>query len=176
VFGDPTVQNAVMVPSGWFPATFTPRTADPYRVRIEDGGVVSSLHATAMVGHRVLLEAALARMTNTRRVHSLAVGAGPFTWIGSRARCREVWPEFEDSHNGRSQATLRATATLGRHTVIGGAEYEDNKRWGASGQDDIRARERETLGSRQSARASRESCTTASQPNTSRTAGGSPID
>jgi hypothetical protein len=120
VFGDPATHH--IVDGGGY----TPLSADPYRIRFEAGNTIGSLRGTVTLG-RLLLEGSAARST------------GKSNWIGDTEPAQNQ-PLFLDhtantltggigiwskADLARSVFVLRGTLTLGRHTTVAGAEYEN---------------------------------------------------
>jgi hypothetical protein len=126
LFGDPTTRRVVDLVPGE-PTLGAAGTADPFLRRLETGGVTGALHATAALGTHFVIEAVLAysQVRDNTLPETEAGGTEPqvrdrvngtveggIGWYGTQAE-------------GRATALLRATATPGRHTIVGGVEYED---------------------------------------------------
>jgi outer membrane receptor protein involved in Fe transport len=124
VFGDPATHN-IVEPNGLF-AGYTPLSADPYRVRFEAGSKVGVLRGTVVLS-RFLLEASAARSTgklygiggtDAAQNQPLFVDHAANTISGGIG----AWSKADLA---RSSFVVRGTLTLGRHTTVIGAEYED---------------------------------------------------
>ena len=126
LFGDPAVHHQVSgIPDKpELRATVNP---DPFLRRRETGSVTASLHATSALRSGLVVEGGLAYWQG--RDNTL-----PETAAGG------TQPQFQDFQNntveggigwydeqteGRTSALLRASVTAGRHTLVGGIEYED---------------------------------------------------
>lgn len=122
VFGDPARHDLV---EPKFPQ-YTPLSADPYRARFDAGNTVAALRGTVVLS-RFLLEASAAR------------SAGKENYIGGTEAAQNQ-PLFLDhgaktisggigywskAALARSSFVVKGTLTLGRHTTVIGAEYED---------------------------------------------------
>lgn len=129
-FGDPTVHHAVEVPES-IPTGATVLNPDPYLRRPETGGLTASLRTTMAVGPRVTLEGSLAHSGG--RESSLAetpVGATESMFIDFVTNAVGGglgFPMPATIEQGRTSASLRGRASLGRHEVAGGIEYEDTR-------------------------------------------------
>ncbi len=127
VFGDPTTRQAV-APLSWAPS-LSAVNADPFLRRLEWGGVTGSLRAIASLRHDLLIEAGIAY---TR-------GAGSNLPQTQTGRTQAIYQDFlagtveggagfiSDASEARASGLLRATLLTGRHTVVGGLEYEDTR-------------------------------------------------
>jgi carboxypeptidase family protein len=122
VFGDPTTRHHVTAPGG-----LTALNADPLLSREQSGGVTGSLRATIGLTTRLTLEGALAYSGG--REHRLPENSAS-----------AIDPAYNDFVSGtigggtgysihvkesRAMGSLRATLMSGRHTLVGGLEYED---------------------------------------------------
>jgi hypothetical protein len=131
LFGDPAVHH-IVERNG--PPTYAPLNADPYRRRFEAGNVVGVLRGTVEL-HRLLLEASAARSN------------GRDNWFGETP-ASQMQPVFLDhaastisggigfwsrTDLARSAFVVKGTITLGRHTTVFGAEYEDVSVWRSYG-------------------------------------------
>lgn len=123
VFGDPTVQDWVMPLAVGVGSVTSP---DPLLARVESGGTVASLKATWAPRTSFLLQTTAARQWDRslwKGLTDAAQGQGYVDWFdgfqsgGIGARLKE--------DRGRTSLATRATLTLKRHTVVGGAEYDD---------------------------------------------------
>jgi hypothetical protein len=124
VFGDPAIHRLVE-PNVQF-AGYTPLNADPYLGRFEAGNTVGSLRGTVVLS-RFLLEASAARSrgrlngsgwTDVGQDQPLFADHAANTISGGSG----VWSKADLA---RSSFVVRGTMTLGRHTAVVGAEYED---------------------------------------------------
>jgi hypothetical protein len=123
LFGDPTIRGAVATVANLRAAG----SADPFLTRLETGGVTGAVHGTAAFGAQFVLEAALA-YTQGRDNRLPATEAGR-----TRPQVRDFVNrtveggvgDYGKQSNGRATALVRATATPGQHTIVGGVEYED---------------------------------------------------
>jgi hypothetical protein len=128
LFGDPTVHHQVETPTFAGPAPgATVLNPDPYLRRLESGGVTASLRTTMDLGARARLEGSLARSSG--RQSSLAeteVGGTESAYVDfvTNEIGGGIVP-VDEVEEGRTTASLWATITLGQHTVVAGAEYED---------------------------------------------------
>jgi hypothetical protein len=129
-FGDPTVHHSVEVPAS-IPTGATVLNPDPYLRRPETGGLTVSLRTTVDVGAGVQLVGSLAHSSG--RQSSLAettIGATESMFIDyvSNAFGGGLgFPMPGTVEEGRTAAALRGTASLGRHAVTVGIEYEDTR-------------------------------------------------
>jgi len=125
LFGDPTTRHAVATVANLRAAG----SANPFLRRLETGGVTGTLRATAALGADLVLEAALAYSQG--RDNTLPETETGRTELQVRDPVNNTveggvgW--YAEQSNGRATALVRATATTGRHTVVGGAEYEDSR-------------------------------------------------
>ena len=124
LFGDPTTHHLVEPPPGG--ASLTPLAPDPY-LRLENsGGVAGTLRATATLTGWLLLEGSASySSTKAGTVPDVDTAqSGPWfaDFVASTVSGNST---FGAVTQGRTAGTLRATASLGRHTVVAGVEYED---------------------------------------------------
>jgi hypothetical protein len=125
VVGDPTVHDRVSVPFG---ITLAPRDPDPFLVRKSTGGHTAALHVRATPASRLLLEGSVGRSSfldseNPRTKSE----AGEIFFADYVTSTMEGPYSFETFHHDmdRSTVSARATLLLDRHTILGGAEFED---------------------------------------------------
>jgi hypothetical protein len=123
VFGDPTTREGVNIPSG----ILSIATPDAVLLRATSGGVIGSLRATVTPSPAVLLEASVSRQWDR------------YSWGGATPLGRSTpqyldyvtlsvgggFEMYQDDDRGRTGIMARGTFTLGGHTVVAGAEYED---------------------------------------------------
>lgn len=126
LFGDPTVHHEVSVPLG-LPAGFEVRNADPYLARRTTGGVVGSLHGTALLGSRINLEFSIAR-AGEKENHEpeTAKGKTEPAFRDNLERSASGGGGFREIANlHRWSAMFQSTITADRHTTTVGGEFED---------------------------------------------------
>jgi len=121
VLGDPTTHQLVKGR-----ADLTPLNPLPFLKHAETGGVTASLRATAALGSSLLLEAAVERLTGRDRIAPEGGGTEPLV-LDFFAHTSEGNTPYGTTELSRTGARLRGTLSTGRHTVIGGAEYENNR-------------------------------------------------
>jgi hypothetical protein len=124
VFGDPTTRDAVDPVWSGYTSVATP---DALLNRRTSGGVIGSLRATVTPSSSVLLEASVARQWDRYTVE----GATPLgrsemaLWDDVTGSVGGGYGRYQHDDRGRTSLMVRGTFTLGRHTVVAGAEYED---------------------------------------------------
>ena len=124
VFGDPTTRDAVdPLRSGYTSVA----TADALLNRRTSGGVIGSLRATVTPSPSVLLEASASGQWDRYSV----TGATPFG-LSAEPYYDNVTHSVGGGYDGnqhddrrRTSLMARGTFTLGAHTVVAGAEYQD---------------------------------------------------
>jgi hypothetical protein len=124
LFGDPTTRDAVdPLPGGYTSVA----SADALLNRQVSGGVIGSLRATAMPSPSVLLEASVARQWDRYRVDgATAQGQSEELFMDNVTQSLGGgYGAYQHDHRDRTSLMLRGTLTLGAHTVVVGAEYED---------------------------------------------------
>ena len=126
VFGDPTTQKSVSIPD--FIGSLTPKNVDPYLNKAEGGGVTVALRSSVSLSSSVLLEAAFSNSTFRDNILPRTAAAADGALADYTAGTLEGGPVFESrNQQARFSATLKATASIGRHTATTGAEYEVNR-------------------------------------------------
>ncbi len=124
VFGDPTSRDAV---DPMLPGLTTVQDPDALLNRRTSGGVIGALRATAAPSPSVLLEASVARQWDRYSIE----GATPLGRSTARFEDNVTgslaggYPYSQHDDHGRTSLMVRGTLTLGGHTVVAGAEYED---------------------------------------------------
>jgi hypothetical protein len=124
VFGDPTTRDGVD-PLPTFATSVA--NADPLLSRQTTGGVVGSLRATVTPSPSVLLEASVSQQWD-RAIYEGATSLGrsaPFYLDGLTQTISGGYGGYQGDDHNRTSLTVRGTFTLGRHTIVAGAEYED---------------------------------------------------
>jgi len=111
-----------------FPALATVANPDPYLVSSHGGHTSAALRLTHQLGAHGVLEASVHRATS-------------FDWQGAETARGDTEPLFldyvtstisggldvkESPRDTRTAAALRGTVELGAHSLVAGAEYEDN--------------------------------------------------
>ena len=124
VFGDPTTQDLVGRP--YFGGITSVTNPDPQLGKMETGGVVASLRATAAPTRSLLVQASVARQWD----RSSFEGATPL------GRSQELYLDYvqgsmgggvgvmQKEDRGRTSLTARGTLMLPRHTLVAGVDYE----------------------------------------------------
>src|SRR2546422_4083817 len=114
--------------SGWG-AVDSVANPDPYLVFSRGWHTSASLRLTRHVGARAVLEATVARATSfSRQGAETARGdTEPLSLDYITSTMSGGLASKESPHDARIAATLRGTLELGAHTVVAGAEYEDNR-------------------------------------------------
>jgi len=112
-----------------FPALATVANPDPYLVSSHGGHTSAALRLTHQLGARGVLEASVQRATS-------------FNWQRAQTARGDTVPLFldyvtstvsggliinESPQDTRTAAALRGTIELGAHSLVAGAEYEDNR-------------------------------------------------
>ncbi len=130
VFGDRSTHHEVTgALFSAYAAVDTVANPDPYRVFSRGSHTSGSLQLTHHLGAHAVLEATVARATS-------------FSQQGAETARGDTEPLFldyitstlsgglsskESPRDARTAATLRGTLELGAHTLVAGAEYEDNR-------------------------------------------------
>lgn len=124
VFGDPTTRDVIDALGSGYTSVEDP---DALLNRRTSGGVIGSLRATVTPSPAVLLEASVGRQWDRYTVEgatSFGRSAGAFSDRVTRSVGGGYsWPLHDD--RGRTSLMARGTFTVGGHTVVAGAEYED---------------------------------------------------
>lgn len=124
VFGDPTTREAVdPLRSGYTSV----RNADALLNRQTTGGVIGSLRATVTPSPSVLLEASVSRQWDRYSVEgATSFGRSAEAFLDDVTQSVSGGYGYAQ-HDDRRRTSLmaRGTFTLGGHTVVAGAEYED---------------------------------------------------
>ncbi len=130
VFGDPTVRHEVRQP-GLAPQGATVINPDPYLIRSETGGVIASLRSALDLSQRVRVDAALSRSSGrSSQLGDTDIGRSQALFVDEVSRAIGGGMLLEtEVHEGRDAAMLRGTLSLGTHTLVAGAEYEDARVW-----------------------------------------------
>ncbi|HEY6060199.1 MAG TPA: TonB-dependent receptor, partial [Gemmatimonadales bacterium] len=124
VFGDPATRDGVdPLPAG----TTSVENPDALLNRQTSGGVIGSLRATVTPSPSALLEASVGRQWDRYSVDG-ATDVGRSTEMSIDYVTQSVgggypWHQYDD--RGRLSLMARGTFTLGAHSVVAGAEYED---------------------------------------------------
>jgi hypothetical protein len=130
VFGDRSTHHEVTgALFSAYAAVDTVANPDPYRVFSRGSHTSGSLQLTHHLGAHALLEATIARATSfsqqgaeTARGDTEALFLDYITSTLSGGLSSK-----ESPRDARTAATLRGTLELGTHTLVAGAEYEDNR-------------------------------------------------
>lgn len=126
VFGDPTAHDRVGPLSGPFSPPSGLRNEDPFLGRLRQGGVNLALHGVFRIGEDLTLEAKLGRHSRTEDEEGRTGLAGSEPLFIDRTT--GVWSggfgQRVDIASHRSAAGLSATWTTGRHSFVGGVEFQ----------------------------------------------------
>lgn len=124
VFGDPTTRDAVdPVPSGYTSVA----NADALLNRQTSGSVVGSLRATMTPSPLVLLEGSVSQQWGRSTVDG-ATPLGRSSELFRDAVTQTMsggYGAYQHDDRDRTSLMVRGTFTVGGHTVVAGAEYED---------------------------------------------------
>ena len=126
LFGDPGTADLVTL---WdYVSALTPLNPSSYLQRVETGGINTSARLTTPLGSSGLFEASVSRSTyrdNLKARDSAGVAPVVLDYVSNTIEGGLPWTTINDQE--RIAVTTRATMAVGRHTLTGGAEYEDNR-------------------------------------------------